>query len=82
MLDIPQAKVIEVKYLGPGKVKGSRVKMYDRVRQTSKTIGYDYKCNGPLEVALKHLRQDGAHIVSYGQLKDSYVINLIWGYEL
>jgi hypothetical protein len=62
LYNIPNNRVFEVVYLGPGYSTGARVKINDYRFQESKTIPYDYSQNGSPEVALSYLNKLGIKI--------------------
>lgn len=67
--------VLIVKYIGPGAVKPSRVKIISERFKKSITIPYDHECGNALAVAETFLLMKGYNIVGHGEGKGHmYVI--------
>ncbi len=55
--------VIKVKYLGATNTKGSRVKIVSDRFKSNVTLGYDYKFNSALDIALDYLSKLGFDVI-------------------
>ena len=62
LYNIPNNRVFEAVFLGPGYSTGARVKINDYRMEERKTIPYDYSQNGTPEVALAYLNKLGIKI--------------------
>ncbi len=77
LFEIPNLRVLKVKFLGPTNIKGSRIKIYEPKRSSddkiqSVTLSYDYSIGNTQEQAFKFLTEKGFNIVGRGSDVDNY----------
>jgi hypothetical protein len=65
---------IKVKYFGPTKHQGSRIRITDELFDQSRIIGFSYKYDNVPYQAIDYLAKNGFNIVGYSEMANDYMI--------
>lgn len=71
---LPNFHAIEVKYIPPGNVLGSRVKLTSARFNKSITISYDHEYDNALECGVAALQARGFDIIGTAECKNAYIV--------